>query len=80
MRVGSLFSGIGALDIAVHSVLGDSRTSWFVEREGFCQEILSSRFPGVPVHGDVKECRCRQPQSYRCPRGRVSLPGLVGGG
>ena len=58
MRVGSLFSGIGALDIAVHSVLGDSRTSWFVEREGFCQEILSSRFPGVPVHGDVKEVGC----------------------
>tara|TARA_R110002020_G_scaffold69890_1_gene181706 strand:- start:928 stop:2280 length:1353 start_codon:yes stop_codon:yes gene_type:complete len=54
VRVGSLFSGIGALDIAVHSVLGDARTSWFVEREGFCQEILSMRFPGIPVHDDVR--------------------------
>ena len=55
VRVGSLFSGIGALDIAVCSALGDARTSWFVEREGFCQEILSARYPGVPVHGDVRE-------------------------
>jgi site-specific DNA-cytosine methylase len=58
VRVGSLFSGIGALDIAVCSALGKAQTSWFVESEGFCQEILSMRFPGVPVHGDVREVGC----------------------
>lgn len=52
LRIGSLFSGIGSLDIAVHSLL-DSETVWFVEQEKFCQRHLRHRFPDVPVYDDV---------------------------
>ena len=52
LRIGSLFSGIGALDIAVHSILPSS-TIWFVEREKFCQDVLRKRFPGTPIYDDV---------------------------
>ena len=53
LRVGSLFSGIGALDLGVHALF-DCRTEWFVEQEEFCQEVLKKRFPGTPIYDDVR--------------------------
>ena len=52
LRVGSLFSGIGALDIAIHNILPSS-TIWFVECEKFCQKILRKRFPDTQIYDDV---------------------------
>ena len=54
-RVGSLFSGIGALDIAVHNLLPDSETVWFVEQNDFCQKLLRKRFPDALIYNDVRE-------------------------
>lgn len=52
--VGSLFSGIGGIDLAAH--WAGFETAWFVEREPFCQQILHKHWPGVPVHSDVFDC------------------------
>lgn len=51
--VGSLFSGVGGLDLAAH--WAGFTTSWFVEREPFCQKILAKHWPDVPCHSDVFE-------------------------
>lgn len=55
MRIGSLFSGIGGLDIAVHSGLKNhSETIWFCENDASCTRVLNKRFPNTPVLGDIK--------------------------
>jgi DNA (cytosine-5)-methyltransferase 1 len=47
----SLFAGIGGLDLAAERA--GFRTVAFVEREPYCQAVLRSRWPGVPIHDDV---------------------------
>lgn len=53
MRIGSLFSGIGGFDLGL-SAAGLGEAAWFVEKDPFCQRVLSARFPGVPVLDDVR--------------------------
>lgn len=50
--MGSLFSGYGGLDLAVHDVF-DAETEWVAEFEEAPSKILAHRFPGVPNLGDV---------------------------
>lgn len=52
MRIGSLFSGYGGLDLAVQSVLG-GEIAWHVEYDKAPSRILDHHFPGVPNYGDV---------------------------
>lgn len=52
MRLGSLFSGYGGLDLAVQSVLGTS-TAWVADIEPGPKKILAHRFPDAPNLGDV---------------------------
>lgn len=62
LRVGSLFSGYGGLDLAVEEVFG-ARTIWHAEYEPPTPErpnpkqaparVLAARWPGVPNLGDV---------------------------
>ena len=62
LRVGSLFSGTGALDVAVHDVFG-AETAWFCEYEPPTEKtprprnagakVLAHRFAGVPNFRDV---------------------------
>lgn len=52
MKIGSLFSGYGGLDLAVEAVTG-ATPAWFVEFEEAPSKVLEHRFPGVPNLGDV---------------------------
>lgn len=52
MRLGSLFSGYGGLDLAVEEVFG-AETAWFAEFEPAPAEVFSQHWPGVPNLGDV---------------------------
>lgn len=52
MIVGSLFSGAGLLDAGLHQA--GIRHAWFVERDEFRRGLLAQRWPGRPVHDDVR--------------------------
>ena len=51
LRIGSLFSGVGALDLAVEEVF-DAETVWQVEFDQSAATVLDKRF-GVPNYRDV---------------------------
>ena len=51
-RVGSLFSGTGAMDLAVCEVL-DATVAWHCETEPAANRVLAHHWPGVPNLGDI---------------------------
>ena len=52
LRIGSLFSGYGGLDLAVAAHYG-ATVAWHVEFDKHPSAILAQRWPGVPNHGDI---------------------------
>ena len=52
MKIGSLFSGYGGLDMGVQSVLGGD-VVWHVEYDKAPSRILAHHHPHIPNHGDV---------------------------
>jgi len=50
MRVGSLFSGYGGLDLAVGGEL-----AWYAEIEPAACQVLEAHHPGVPNLGDIRQ-------------------------
>lgn len=52
MKIGSLFSGYGGLDLAVAKVTG-GQVVWHCEWEDAPSKILERNFPGVPNYRDV---------------------------
>ena len=53
MRIGSLFSGYGGLDMAVESVFPGAVPSWFCEWDDAPSRILAHHWPDVPNLRDV---------------------------
>jgi DNA (cytosine-5)-methyltransferase 1 len=53
LRALSLFSGIGGLDLAAE--MAGIETAAFCEIEPFPVEVLTKRFPGVPIFEDVRK-------------------------
>lgn len=53
MRVGSLFSGYGGLDLALRDVFGDVKTAWVSDIDPGACKILAHRFPDAPNLGDI---------------------------
>ena len=52
LKIGSLCTGYGGLDMAVEAVL-DARTSWVSDIDKGACKVLAHRFPGVPNLGDM---------------------------
>jgi DNA-cytosine methyltransferase len=52
MKIGSLFSGYGGLDLAVAKVTG-ATVAWHCEWDDAPSKILEKHFPGVPNYRDV---------------------------
>jgi hypothetical protein len=63
-RYGSLFSGIGGLDLGLERA--GMVCKWMVEIDPFCRKILDKHWPGVERHADIKNVY-----------GTVDLDGLV---
>lgn len=55
MKLGSLFSGYGGLDQAVHAAFGDVETAWVSDFDIGPNKILSHRFPDIPNLGDLAQ-------------------------
>ena len=54
MKIGSLFSGYGGLDLAVMNTTG-AEVAWHCEWEDAPSAILDKNFPGVPNYRDVTQ-------------------------
>lgn len=52
--IGSLFSGIGGLDLAVESFF-NAETVWHCEFDPEPSKVLAARWPGVPNLGDITQ-------------------------
>lgn len=52
MKIGSLFSGYGGLDLAVMNVTG-AEVAWHCEFDEAPSKILAYHYPDVPNYGDV---------------------------
>lgn len=53
LRLLDLFSGIGGFSYAAERIVGGFETTQFVEREPYCQRVLSRHWPHVPIHDDI---------------------------
>lgn len=51
MKIGSLFSGIGGLELGFEAE--GFETAWFCENEPYAKEILKKHFPKTPIYGDI---------------------------
>lgn len=52
MKLGSLCTGYGGLDMAVEAHFG-AELVWVSEVDKDCSTLLAARFPGVPNLGDL---------------------------
>jgi DNA (cytosine-5)-methyltransferase 1 len=53
MTFGSLFAGIGGLDLGLERAGMECR--WQVEIDPFCRKVLEKHWPGVKRYGDIRE-------------------------
>jgi DNA (cytosine-5)-methyltransferase 1 len=53
MKIGSLFSGYGGLDMGVQSVIGGD-IAWHVEFDKAPSAILNHHWPDIPNYGDIQ--------------------------
>ena len=59
LTVGSLFSGIGGIDLGLERA--GMRVVWQVEVDDFCQRVLAKHWPKVPRLGDIKKVDWKSP-------------------
>ena len=54
MKFGSLFTGIGGLDLGLERA--GMQCAWHVELDDYCNKVLEKHWPDVPRFRDVREC------------------------
>lgn len=82
IRAGSLFSGIGCVDVALERA--GVRIAWQVEIDKDCRRVLDRHWPGVPKYEDVRDVDGRElePVDLICagwPCQDLSVAGLRAG-
>lgn len=73
MNVGSLFSGIGGLDLGL--ARAGFRHAFFCESDAWRRDVLAHHWPGVPIYEDVREVNAAA-WSPRIGEGRRALGGV----
>lgn len=76
MRIGSLCSGYGGLDLAVAAHYGMS-VAWHAEFDKHASRVLELRFPGVPNHGDITTTDWTQVEPIDVLTAGLSLPAVL---
>ena len=59
MRVLDLFSGIGGMSLGLEMADPQFKTVQFVEIDDYCRQVLELRWPGVPLHDDIRTFTAR---------------------
>ena len=54
MRYGSLFSGIGGMDLGLDRA--GMECAWQVEIDSYCRQVLAKHWPDVPKFEDIRDC------------------------
>jgi DNA (cytosine-5)-methyltransferase 1 len=54
MNVGSLFTGVGGMDLGFEQA--GFQVAWQVENNEQCKQLLEDKWKGVPKYGDIREC------------------------
>ena len=55
LTVGSLFSGIGGIDLGLERT-GRYTIAWQIELDDYCQRVLAKHWPDTPRFRDVRDC------------------------
>jgi DNA (cytosine-5)-methyltransferase 1 len=55
VRIGSLCSGYGGLDLAVQAVFADSEVAWFCDNDKAADLVYRAAFGDLPNLGDIRE-------------------------
>jgi DNA (cytosine-5)-methyltransferase 1 len=64
---GSLFAGIGGMDLGLERAGMECR--WQVEIDPFCQKVLTKHWPEVPKYGDIRKLNGSELERVDCIAG-----------